>query len=115
MGVVTGALTFGAVMAMSPVVALTTMFSSLTIWALYSFILEGWKGQTFGKWLTGVIVVKEDGSPCDFMASFVRNLLRLIDGLFLYLVGLLFMAFSDRRQRLGDRLAGTVVVRVKGR
>ncbi|MFC7204288.1 RDD family protein [Haloferax namakaokahaiae] len=78
----------------------------------YFFLLEGyWNGQTVGKRLVGIKVVKEDGSPCDLMSSFMRNLLRIIDGLFYYLVGFVVMAISDKRQRIGDRLAGTVVVR----
>lgn len=78
----------------------------------YGFLLEGlWDGFTVGKRLFGIKVVKEDGSECSLGSAFVRNLLELIDGLFYYLVGFLVMAASDRRQRIGDRLAGTVVVR----
>lgn len=78
----------------------------------YAFLLEGtWDGYTVGKKLFGIKVVKEDGSECDLGSSFVRNLLRIVDGLFYYLVGFIVMAASDKRQRIGDRLAGTVVVR----
>jgi uncharacterized RDD family membrane protein YckC len=44
-------------------------------------------------------------------ASVVRNVLRLVDGLFFYLVGALFALASSRGQRLGDRAAHTLVVR----
>jgi len=78
----------------------------------YTFLLEGlWDGQTLGKKLLGIKVVKEDGSECDIGASLLRNLLRIIDGLFYYAVGFIFMASSDKRQRIGDKLANTVVVR----
>ena len=78
----------------------------------YAFLLEGmWDGHTVGKKLLGIKVVKEDGAECGVGASFLRNLLRIIDGLFYYVVGFIFMASSDKRQRLGDRAAGTVVVR----
>lgn len=78
----------------------------------YHFLLEGyWGGQTVGKRLFGIKVVKEDGGPCDYAGAFVRNLLEMLDGLFYYLIGFVAMAISDKRQRIGDRLAGTVVVK----
>ncbi len=78
----------------------------------YFFLLEGlWDGYTVGKKVMGIKVVKEDGGECGLAASIVRNLLRIIDSIFYYAVGFLFMAMSDQRQRLGDRVAGTVVVR----
>lgn len=78
----------------------------------YAFLLEGaWDGYTVGKKLFGIKVVKESGESCGYGASFVRNLLRIIDGLFYYVVGFIAMAASDKRQRIGDRVAGTVVVR----
>ncbi|MFT4891774.1 MAG: putative RDD family membrane protein YckC, partial [Halobacteriales archaeon] len=78
----------------------------------YGFFLEGyWDGYTVGKKLFGIKVVQEDGKPCDYGSAFVRNFLEIIDGLFYYLVGFVAMASSDKRQRVGDRLGGTVVVR----
>ena len=83
------------------------------IWFFYYFLLEGFAGQTIGKWALGIVVVKEDGSPCTFLSSFVRNLLRVVDIMpGLYLVGLVTMVLSKRKQRIGDHVAGTVVVRV---
>ena len=81
----------------------------------YYFLLEGFAGQTIGKRILGIAVVKADGSPCTYLSSFVRNLLRVVDAMpFFYLVGLAVMALSDRKQRIGDHVAGTVVVKVKG-
>lgn len=78
----------------------------------YGFFLEGyWDGYTVGKKLLGIKVVKEDGSPCTYGSALLRNLLEIIDGLFYYVVGFIFMASGDMRQRLGDRIAGTVVVK----
>lgn len=77
----------------------------------YFFLLEGfWDGYTVGKKVVGIKVVKEDGGPCTIGASLIRNVLRIIDGFAYYVVGFVFMAMSDNRQRLGDRLASTVVV-----
>ena len=83
------------------------------IWFSYYFLLEGFAGQTIGKRALGIVVVKEDGSPCTFLSSFARNLLRVVDAMpGLYLVGLVSMVLSKRKQRIGDHVAGTVVVRV---
>jgi uncharacterized RDD family membrane protein YckC len=79
---------------------------------LYYAILEGTMGATVGKKLVKIKVVKDDGSACGIGPAFVRNLLRVIDALpFLYIIGLVLIARSEKKQRLGDRLAGTVVVK----
>ena len=86
----------------------------IVIWIFYGIILETWKGQTIGKMVMGIIVVKENGEPCDFSAAFLRNVFRIIDSLpTLYLIGFIVIALTEKKQRLGDRLAGTVVVKVK--
>ena len=78
----------------------------------YMFALEGvWDGRTVGKSVMGIKVVKENGGECTVGSSILRNLLEIVDGFFYYAVGLVFMAMSDKRQRLGDRVAGTVVVK----
>lgn len=78
----------------------------------YWLLLEGmWGGYTVGKKLFGIKVVEEDGHECSLGSSLVRNLFEIIDGLFYYLVGLIVMAATDKRQRVGDRLGGTIVVR----
>jgi uncharacterized RDD family membrane protein YckC len=80
------------------------------IWLVYMTLLEGMWGASLGKFALGIRVVKTDGSPPDLVAAFLRNLLRLIDALFFYLVGAIFVWSSPFKQRLGDRVAGTVVV-----
>jgi RDD family len=55
-------------------------------------------------------VVGEDGSPIYLGAAFLRNVLRLVDGLFFYLVAAVSVWASPTRQRLGDRAAHTYVV-----
>lgn len=77
----------------------------------YYIVMEAQQGATVGKLVLGLRVVKEDGSSIDWQASIVRNLLRIIDGLFVYLVGAILVWTSDKKQRLGDRLAHTVVVK----
>lgn len=78
----------------------------------YYIVLEATWGATLGKLATNLRVVREnDGGPIDWSASIIRNVLRLIDGLVLYAVGFIAICASDKRQRLGDRAAGTIVVR----
>ncbi len=78
----------------------------------YYAIMEGYRGQTVGKMLLGIRVVREDngGAPGVKKAA-VRSLLRVVDGIFGYLVGFVAVVASRKDQRLGDMLAGTVVVR----
>lgn len=78
---------------------------------LYYIIMEATQGATLGKMALGLRVVKLDGSPISWQESIIRNLLRIIDGLFGYLVGAILVWSSPLRQRLGDKAAGTVVVR----
>lgn len=90
-----------------------SLFLIMLLWIFYGIALETWKGQTVGKMILGIIVVKENGEPCDFFAALLRNVLRIIDNLpSFYLLGFIVMAITEKRQRLGDRLAGTVVVKV---
>jgi len=77
----------------------------------YYVVCEAATGATLGKRLVGIRVVGEDGEHVTFSAAVVRNLLRVIDALFFYLIGFLFALASTRGQRLGDRAAHTVVVR----
>lgn len=80
---------------------------------LYKLVLEAfWNGQTVGKRVVGIRVIKANGLPADFLQIVVRNLLRVVDYLPLqYLIGSLAIAASQRSKRLGDMVAGTVVVR----
>jgi uncharacterized RDD family membrane protein YckC len=77
----------------------------------YYVACEAATGMTLGKRMVGIRVVAEDGQHVTFAAAVVRNLLRLIDALFFYLVAFLFAVTSFRGQRLGDRAAHTIVVR----
>src|SRR6266568_5623663 len=78
---------------------------------LYFIVMEATQGATLGKMALGLRVVKTDGSPISWRESIIRNLLRIVDGLFFYLVGAILIWNSPLRQRLGDRAADTVVVR----
>jgi uncharacterized RDD family membrane protein YckC len=79
---------------------------------LYPIIFEAlWRGATPGKRLSGLIVPHDDGTPVGWGASFARNTLRAVDFMpMLYACGLATMWLDPHSKRLGDVLAGTVVV-----
>ncbi len=82
----------------------------LTMWA-YTIVQEAIWGRTLGKRALHLRVVAQDGAPIGWMASITRNLLRTVDMLpFGYALGLLSSLFDPHGRRLGDLVAGTVVV-----
>lgn len=82
----------------------------LTQWVYWTASELLLHGQTLGKRVVGLRVVREDGAPVDFLSSAVRNLLRAVDFLPLgYALGGLSVLLTERRQRVGDVVAGTVV------
>ncbi len=85
----------------------------LTVLSLAYFILmEGYMGQTVGKMIAGVKVVREgSGEAPGLGKAAIRTVLRIIDGLFLYLVAFITVLVSGKNQRFGDMAAGTLVVR----
>lgn len=86
------------------------MFTAVVLFFAYYVLCEGLFGRTLGKRILSLRVVTEDGSPIYLGAAFLRNLLRIIDGLFFYLVAAISVWASPTRQRLGDRAAHTYVV-----
>ena len=78
----------------------------------YHVICElAFRGQSPGKRMTGIRVVKGDGSPVDPSASFIRNLLRFADTFCsLYHIALLSMTITNGFRRIGDWAGNTVVV-----
>jgi uncharacterized RDD family membrane protein YckC len=75
---------------------------------LYFTLTEGVGGATLGKRLFRVRVVTEDGEEIGLGRAFVRNLLKMFT---VPIVTLLFIVLSERSQRIGDKLAGTVVLK----
>jgi uncharacterized RDD family membrane protein YckC len=73
-----------------------------------------WNGQTPGKRYAQVRVIKDDGRPIGAYEAIVRNALRLVDMLpAMYGIGLVSIFMSRQSKRLGDFVAGTVVVHEK--
>ena len=84
------------------------------VWSGYFVLFEwAWSGQTPGKRWLKLRVIREDGRPVTFWEAAARNLLRAFDAepFPLYSIGLVVVFASHRDQRVGDMVAGTVVVR----
>ena len=87
------------------------------IFAGYFIFFEWiWSGQTPGKRLLKLRVIREDGRPITLWEAIARNLLRIFDAvpgfvLPVYSIGLITIFMSVRDQRIGDMFAGTVVIR----
>jgi uncharacterized RDD family membrane protein YckC len=80
----------------------------------YYTVMEAQSGATIGKRLVGLKVVKLDAAaPIDMQTSLVRNVLRLVDGFLFYLIAAISVWMSDKKQRIGDRVARTVVIRAR--
>jgi len=83
-----------------------------TVYYGYFAIFEAiWNGQTPGKRLMRIRVIKETGRPITPVESVARNLLRIVDQLpAFYAVGIASVLLSKQWKRLGDFVAGTIVV-----
>lgn len=92
---------------LASLIFLPAMFYSLLMHSLFN-------GQTVGKMLMKMRVVRLDGAPVHWSNLLVRWMLRLVDiWIFLGSIGILSILFSDKRQRVGDAAAGTVVISTK--
>ncbi len=92
------------------------LFMTLTLvgWVLYTGVLPGLKGWTPGKLVTGIRVAGPDGSPPGAGKGVVRAVFWLADGFPYFIPGLagfIVALATPRRQRVGDQVAGTFVVR----
>ena len=93
--------------------AVMLIMQFVVLWGYY-LVFEGLSdGQTPGKRMLGLRTVRDGGYSVGFSASAVRNLMRIIDlqPAFSYLVGIASIAFTKSGKRLGDIVAGTIVVR----
>jgi uncharacterized RDD family membrane protein YckC len=95
------------------VYAIAIIILFLILAGYFAFFEWIWSGQTPGKLWLKLRVIREDGRPITFWEAAVRNLLRSFDMMPVpfYSVGLISVFSSSRDQRIGDMVAGTVVVR----
>ena len=91
--------------------AVTVAYLAALVFSYY-FLMEGIFAATVGKYLLKLRVFGKNGELCSFGAAFKRNLFRIVDWLpFLYVVAAIAIIATKDRQRIGDRLAGTIVSR----
>lgn len=106
----TALLTVGLLNSNSPML----IGSVLTISYLgYFFVFESLWSRTPGKFLQGLVVRKVDGNRCDLKDHLIRTLARIVEANPVLLGGIpagIAIFSSARKQRLGDSLAGTVVI-----
>src|SRR5438874_468083 len=95
-----------------PVIVLIVLFLVQFGYFMLFELLTG--GQTPGKRLFNLRVIKENGYPLSPVDSVIRNLIRIIDFFpFAYGTGVIVMFLNDRAKRLGDFAAGTLVVKMR--
>lgn len=94
--------------------ALAILFGFSIYWGYFATFEILWSGRTPGKRLAGIRVIKETGRPINAFEAIGRNVLRAIDFLPAgYAVGLVCMMLNKYSRRLGDYVAGTIVVHDK--
>lgn len=96
------------------IVALFTLLGGVFLG--YHIFFESLRnGQTPGKKVANLQVIKENGTSINFFDAALRNIFRLIDFLpFLYALGIVMILATRKRKRIGDLVAGTLVVRIAG-
>jgi len=95
------------------VIALMILTVFLIFTGYFAFFEWIWSGQTPGKRWLKLRVIREDGRPIAFWEAAIRNLIRTLDMMPapFYSIGLISVFINSRDQRVGDMVAGTVVVR----
>jgi uncharacterized RDD family membrane protein YckC len=82
-------------------------------WLVGFSFMEGRWGVTPGKWLVGIRVVRTTLRPCGFLRAALRELMLLFDGILClgWMPGVFCITLTTCRQRMGDMLADTIVIR----
>ena len=94
------------------VLALAVLGGFLLLYGYFAIFEILWNGQTPGKKIIGIRVIKESGRPLAPAETIGRNLMRIVDQMpAMYAIGLVTMFLSNRNKRLGDMVAGSIVIR----
>jgi len=92
------------------VVAIEIFILFCLYWGYFAIFEIFWNGQTPGKRIARVRVITASGRPITVFEGIARNFMRAIDSIGFYLVGAVTCAIDKQNRRLGDMVAGTVVV-----
>jgi len=91
--------------------AIIIFLNFCVVWGYFALFEAYWRGQTPGKRVMKLRVIKDSGRQITFFEALARNLLRAIDLMpGLYLAGVITMLCNKQNKRLGDLAAGTLVV-----
>jgi uncharacterized RDD family membrane protein YckC len=91
--------------------ALAVLFFFSVYWGYFALFEIIWSGRTPGKRAAGIRVIKDSGRPINAFEAIARNVLRAVDFLpAMYAVGIATMMLNRNSRRLGDFVAGTIVV-----
>lgn len=101
---------FGETEGLSVSVSGVPALIGFTLMLLYFVVLEATTGKTIGKYIWKTKVVNEMREKISLGQSIGRNLMRIVDGFFIYLVGFIAVLASKNKQRLGDMIAKTYVI-----
>ena len=93
-------------------VAAMVLFNFLLYWGYFALFEAFWNGQTPGKRLAKIRVIKDSGRQITLFEALARNLVRVVDMIppNFYFVGLVSMLCNKQQKRLGDFVAGTIVI-----
>ena len=83
----------------------------LIVWTVYYVWMLGKYGQTVGKMVMKIKVVKEDGSPISYSDALIRELTSYLSAVVLFL-GFLWVIWDSKKQAWHDKIVKTIVVKV---
>ena len=92
--------------------AAITLLVLFALYVGYFVVFETlWQGQSPGKRLAKIRVIRDNGQPAGLLQATLRSLLRPIDDILF--IGFFFIFLTPREKRLGDWMAGTLVVQAE--
>ncbi|MGJ3251829.1 MAG: RDD family protein [Elainellaceae cyanobacterium] len=90
--------------------ALLILISFVVYVGYYGVFETVWRGQTPGKRLAKIRVIRDDGRPISILQATLRSLLRPIDEFPPFYIGAFLVFFNHQEKRIGDIVAGTIVI-----
>ncbi len=113
LGSLIGLYTLGELFSMNSYWSVAWLMIAIVVQMLYFTFFEYVLHASPGKLLLRVKVVNEDFTQCDFMGVFTRNIIRFLDLILLYIPSVIMIEISSKRQRIGDYIAKTAVIKIR--